>query len=135
MDFYAQAALTAYNLVARFGLTASISRKSTAFDPITGEVATVATESGLLKALILPTGSTAKQAFTGADNSIVEGLVSGKFRFMQAAAHGAPFEPTAGDLVEIAGETYTVKGCTPLAPAGTPILYAIALEATPNAAP
>lgn len=131
MDFYAQAATTVLSLITRFGATAAIRRPSKTYNEVTGEITELNTTAGSLKALVLPIASTPKGIFTEADNKLIETLVAGKARFMLAAAKGASFEPVANDVVEYGGEKFVVLGCTPLSPAGTPLLYKIALEIAP----
>ena len=130
---YEEAAATALELITEFGTDANIRRVSKDYTPATGEAVELVKLAGTLKALILPIASTPKGVFIEADNKLIEDLIAGKLRFVLAAAKGATFEPVANDLIEIAGETFTVKGCTPLSPAGVPILYKMGVEVAPAA--
>jgi len=132
--FYEDAAQTALALLTEFGASYSIRRLGNDYDPTTGDASAIAKVEGTIKALVLPVASTAKSVFTEADNRQTEALRTGKARFILAAAKGAPFEPEPNDLIELEGNRYTVLGCSPLSPAGVPLLYKIAAEASPAAA-
>lgn len=125
MTFYQKSAATALKLITKFGQTVTIKRVVSTPDPVTGS-ATSMEVNGTLKAVVLPVASTAKSLFTEADNNLREALIRGKIRFILAAASGATFQPVANDVVVVGSETYTLIGCAPLNPAGTPLVYKMA---------
>lgn len=107
-----------------------IRRVSKTFNQVTGATDTVTQATGNIQAVILPFAATPKSILAEADNKIIEALVSGKIRFIIGAAKGAPFEPVANDILTIGANTYTLLGCSPLAPAGVPIIYKMVAQIT-----
>jgi len=123
MDFYVEAAADALELLKEFGTSIPITRVSNVVNPVTGELVPTNT-AGNLTAVVLPAKSTGNQAVGGAmDNAISEALTKGKVRFIIAAAANAPFAPDADDVLTFEGASWRVLGCTPLAPAGTPVIF------------
>lgn len=131
MNFYEKAAATVLRLITAKGASAEIRRIANSYNEVTGAVTPATKQTGTLRAIVLPISSTPKGVFTEADNKLLEDLITGKLRFMLTAAKGLTFEPQASDVVIFGGETFTVRGSTPLSPAGVPLLYKIALEIAP----
>lgn len=126
MNFdFAASATTALSLITKFGQSLTITRISNVRDIVAGSV--VATETpGTLTAVVLPAKSTAVQIATGnLDDAVIEALRKGKIRFVLAAAKNATFQPDAEDILTFEGASWRVLGCTPLNPAGTPIVFKI----------
>ena len=117
---YAALASTALASIKEAGFKLPIKRVSGTFDPVEGEVTASSLLSGELDAVTLPASAGTVQAF---DNRPLDDLIRGKLRFFIAAASSAPFVPQANDIITFEGETWTIMGCTPLAPAGTPLIY------------
>lgn len=124
MSFYDSMADTALAKIQQFGREVQISRPTqSSSDPVTGTVVNGAPVTGTLKVLVLPASKGTIEAF---DNRLQGGtLIDEKLRFILAAAKGAPFEPASLDELTFDGQTWQVLGCTPLSPAGTPLLYRI----------
>lgn len=125
---YAQSAETALRLITRFGASLNIKRLTNTNDaPETLAPSTQTTTSGTIKAVVLPGKSTTLGILNGeADNKLKDAAVKGKLRFILGAAKNATFAPDADDEIEVPGEGwFQIIGCTPLNPAGTPIVYKI----------
>lgn len=121
---YSRSALTALNLIRKFGQKIPIARYTKNADPVTlTETETVAA-SGNLDAVVLPASKGTIEAF---DNRIMEALTQGKLRFMIAAARNAPLAPAPNDVVQFEGYYWAVLGSTPLAPAGVPVIYKLGM--------
>lgn len=119
---YAALAEDAAASIAEAGRAITVRRYSRTVDKVTG-TGTGTPQEGTLTCLVLPASQGTIQAF---DNRLEGGtLVDEKLRFILAAAHGAPFEPQSNDELEFDGATWRILGCTPLNPAGTPLLYRI----------
>jgi hypothetical protein len=112
-------------LLQEFGAPLPIKRVTNTPNPVTGEV--VATEAaGNLTAVILPAKVSNLNAVAGQlDNHVSEALTKGKVRFILAAAKGAPFAPDSDDVLTFENASWRVLGSTPLAPAGTAVLFKI----------
>ena len=63
------------------------------------------------------------------DRLVAETLAHKTGRFFQVAALDATFEPRALDRVTVDGVVYSVVGCTPINPAGTPVTYGVGVYA------
>lgn len=123
MADYAGLASTALRLIEANGRSITVKRTSGTHVPATGGYTPTATTSGTLKAVVLPASKGTIEAF---DNRVVDGtLIDEKLRYVLAAAKGAPFEPKSNDLLEFDSLTWRILGCTPLNPAGTPLVYKI----------
>lgn len=120
MDFYVQSAATALALIKRFGRRVSIERREEAYNPVTGVATLVTLSQGFLDTISFPASKGTVEAF---DNRLVDDLIAGRLRFILAAAASAPFEPLANDTLTFDNSVWVVLGSTPLAPAGTPLLY------------
>lgn len=122
MTFYANMAEVALAKVTQFGREITVTRYgSSNSDPAAGTVDKSVEATGTLKVLILPASKGTVEAF---DNRLQGGtLIEEKLRYLLAAAKGAPFEPRSLDEVSFDGIKWKVLGCTPLSPAGTPLLY------------
>ena len=128
-DFYGNMAEVALQKIEQFGRDITIRRKTAdTVDPVTGTVIPGAEMVGTIKAVILSASKGTIEAF---DNRLVNGsLIDEKLRYVLAAAKGAPFEPKSVDMLDFDGATWTVLGCTPLNPAGTPLLYPMGVMRT-----
>lgn len=122
MTFYDNMAEVALAKITQFGREITITRfGSSNSDPAAGTVDKPVEATGTLKALVLPASKGTVEAF---DNRLQGGsLIDEKLRYILAAAKGAPFEPRSLDEVSFDGIKWQVLGCTPLSPAGMPLLY------------
>lgn len=125
---YAASAATALRLIKQFGQVLPITRITNTVDDATGDVVATTTE-GTLDAVVLPAKSTALNAVDGRlDDALCEALTKGKLRFILAAASSATFRPSPNDIITFEEGSFNVLGCTPLNPAGTPIVYKIGAQ-------
>jgi len=120
---YAPLANMASTLITRFGRAVTFTRTGKTAAGVDGTVTegTPSTSTGY--AVILPSSSGSGAAF---DNRLEDGsLAHRRLRFLQVAAQGMSFEPKALDAVTFDGSTWEVVGCTPVNPAGTPLVYGV----------
>lgn len=120
MAFYDDMAATALRLLAQFGRDIALERVSEAYDPQTGDTVS-SIENGTVKGAVLPVTK-------DNDNGLFEGLERHRVRFVVCEAVNAPFEPKQGDLMTFDGYKWTVKGATPINPAGTPVAYRVGVS-------
>jgi len=120
---YQKQADSALVTIAKFGKGYTISRPRPTFNDITGTLAEDQEEplTGTIQAVVLPASKGTIEAF----DIRLEDLVKGKVKYILAAAKDAPFTPQGLDEITIEGEVFVLKGCTPLAPDGLPIIYKI----------
>ena len=128
MPDYNKLAANALKMIAKAGKEYDISRPNSAVDEITGIPTDSAPTTGKLVAIILPHRKA--PVFAIMDNRFLEGTLTGRFRFVLAAAKDAPFLPQPMDILTIDGDAWEVVGCSPLSPAGIPLLYTIAVNQT-----
>lgn len=122
---YAKAADTALRLLVKFGNQLTYTRNVATLDPVTGITTHEATTANL-QSVVLVARSTAVNAIEGiTDDFIRDAIITGKFRYILAAAKGTTFAPKAEDFVKIGTEVFKLVGCSPLNPAGVGILYKI----------
>lgn len=128
MTFYGNLASTAQSLIASKGRALTITRGDEAvYDPAT-DTMTPPDEatSGTFQVVVLPASKGTIEAF---DERLVNGtLIDESLRFVLAAAKGTAFAPKAGDVMNFDGSDWTVIGCTPLSPAGTALIYKMAVK-------
>jgi hypothetical protein len=135
-SIYDAPAATALKLIKAKGLQLTISKRGgdAVFDPVTGGFTTAGADvTGTLDCVVLPySGSTIRALADGsvtADNNYLQDFTEGRLRKLLAAASSAPFEPKAGHVVSgFESSVWEVIGCTPLNPAGTPIIYTMAIR-------
>lgn len=122
---YASIAQDALAAIKDAGRQVTVRRITKTTDPVTGVVSNTVTLTGTLDVVVLPAKkANALAGFTaGFDNAYAEALRAGKVRALLGAASSAPFEPVAGDETEFDGHKWTILGNTPLAPAGTALIY------------
>lgn len=125
---YAQSAATALRLITKFGTSLPIKRLTSTNDaPETLEPSEQTETEGTILAVVLPSKASSMTIPNGeADNKFREAAIKGKLRFILAAAKGATFVPDVDDEITVTNEgIFQIIGCTPLNPAGTPIVYKI----------
>lgn len=99
-------------------------------NPVTGEVVREVVADGELMGVVLPANSSTV-ALAERDNDLQGAtLIEERTRYILAAAKGAPFEPASLDEVAFDGATWQVMGCTPLSPAGIPLVYKMGVMRT-----
>ena len=123
---YSKLQTSAAALLARFGKSYPILRRNPSYDPLLGQHTGDAPQVGNLTAVVLPASKGTVEAFDIRLGK--EGLTLDQLRFCLTAALGAPFRPQPTDIVTYEGRQWTVLGCTPLDPAGTPLIYKIAIR-------
>lgn len=128
MTFYGNLASTAQSLIASKGRTLTITRGDEAvYDPVT-DTMTPPDEvtSGTFQAVVLPARMGMIKDF---EQWLTQGaLIEENLRFVLAAAKGTAFVPKSGDVMSFEGSDWTVLGCTQLNPAGTALIYKMAVK-------
>lgn len=125
---YAQIAADALAAIQEAGTTATLARIAKTFDPVTGAVSLPVATKGTIDCVILPARSS--DLPENMSNTLSEALVKGKLRKLLIAASGAPFEPEGNDIAAFGSVYWILLACTPLAPAGTPVIYTAIVERT-----
>lgn len=122
---YAKSATTALGLLVKFGNLLTYQRNTVVLDPVTG-LSTKVTGTNQLQSVLLPAKSSGINAIAGqTDDWLKENVLTGKLRYVIAAAKGSDYVPAAEDLIQVEDETYKIIGVTPLGPAGIRIIYKI----------
>lgn len=113
---YSRMLATASKLLAKFGTSMTFTRhEAGTYDDETGTVTETTTD-------YVVTGVV--QALGNAADATAEDLVMAKTRLVLLDAGGnLTYDPEPGDTVDFDGYTWTVRGCTPIAPGGTRLLY------------
>lgn len=126
MAFYDEMADMALEMLAEFGRTISLSRTVGGdYDPDTGTSGGT-TETQDATVVILPASNGTVQAF---DIRYENGtLIEQNLRALTIAAKDLAWVPVAGDKATFDGSDWTFIGCTPVNPAGTPIVYKAAVK-------
>lgn len=120
---YTTSAETALRLIQLFGQKIEMTRLVRGdYDPIEGEFESSSENSGEFDGVLLPASKGTLEAF---DVRLTESLTIDQVRFAILAAAGAPFQPRGTDVVSFEGKPWLVMGCTPLNPAGVPLVYKI----------
>lgn len=120
MGKYTEDAKSALADISEAGLSLPISRATKTVSGATGGVTVGTPTTGALAACVFPA---TKSSLAQADLKLEDGLTLAKVRKVLAAALGAPFEPSPGDIVDFDGSKWRVLGGTDLAPDGERILY------------
>lgn len=130
---YLEAQEDARELLEEFGREITISRAISGYGPAhnPGQSHVI---TGLATAVVLPASKGTIEAF---DNRIEGGtLIDEKLRYVmmlpkivKTSPFGPEaFEPQSLDVLTFDGYDWTVLGCTPLNPAGTPVLYSMGVK-------
>ena len=120
---YTPMAAMADRLIARFGRSLTFTRITVTSNGVAGTVTEAAPETSTGYAMILPSTEGKMQSF---DSRLEDGSLAGRrMRFLRVAALGMTFEPKPLDVVSFDGSTWQVLGCTPVNPAGTPLVYGV----------
>lgn len=125
---YARSQATALRLLTKFGRSVTLKRSVPGNGPPhnPGEPTWISYSA---TAAVLPASKGTIEAF---DNRLEGGsLIEERLRYVLMAPQMArssgvgpdTIEPRSGDVLEFDGVAWTVLGCTPLNPAGTPVLY------------
>lgn len=126
MAFYDEMADMALEMLAEFGRVIQLSRTVGGdYDPDTGTTGG-STESENATVVILPASNGTVQAF---DIRYENGtLIEQNLRALTIAAKDLAWVPIAGDKATFDGSDWTFIGCTPVNPAGTPVVYKAAVK-------
>lgn len=120
-DIYEELQQDALELLEEFGRKIPFSRTIDGeYDPETGgSSGTTQTETATV--VVLPASNGTVQAFDiKFDNGT---LVESNLRALVIAAKGLDWMPSPGDKATFDGADWTFIGCTPINPAGTPLVY------------
>jgi hypothetical protein len=131
--FYEEMAQTAKELLAEFGFDGDTAQGlphrrtvNGKFDKVAGGYTSFQTEEQTLTAIQVPMNQTlADQLDIKHDGQTLKVT---EVVMLKVAAHGLKFAPEPGQIVELDGKEMPIVSCTPVNPAGTPILYTIALK-------
>lgn len=123
MTFYGRMAATADRLLDLYGQQVTFVRTPKTIDPMDGKVTPGTALTSTVPAVVLPASKGTIQAF---DNRLEDSSLAGKkLRYLKVAAKDMTFEPKSLDMLILGGQTWQVLGCTPVNPAGTPLVYGV----------
>lgn len=124
--FYDRMSATALRLLTNYGRTIQLSRTVDGeYDPEAGQ-SSGTTETEDATVVILPTSNGTVQAFDiRFDNGT---LIEQNLRALTIAAQGLAWVPAPGDKATFDGSDWIFIGCTPINPAGTPLVYKAAVK-------
>ena len=118
--FYDRAADCAQRMIAAKGVILPIRRYTLVdSDPASGACQPALENQGLLSAIIVSGGD----SLASAETRLNHGLVEERTVEMLAAAKNIPFEPRPLDELEYDGLKWLIRGVTPVAPGGIPLLF------------
>lgn len=120
-DIYEELQQDALELLEEFGRKIPFSRTIDGeYDPETGG-SSGTTQTDMATVVILPASNGTVQAFDiKFDNGT---LVESNLRALVIAAKGLEWMPSPGDKATFDDADWTFIGCTPINPAGTPLVY------------
>lgn len=126
MAFYDEMADMALEMLTEFGRVIQLSRVVGGdYDPDTGTSGGT-TEAQDATVVILPASNGTVQAF---DIRFENGtLIEQNLRALTISAKDLSWVPIAGDKATFDGSDWTFIGCTPVNPAGTPVVYKAAVK-------
>jgi hypothetical protein len=121
---YTKLAATASRLMGIYGRSVTFYRYAPSIVGSTGTTTKgAATNTSTASAVVLPASKGTVEAF---DNRLENGsLVGRELRYIKVAAASITFEPKSLDEMSMDGSTWEVLGCTPVNPAGTPLVYGV----------
>lgn len=124
--FYDRMAATALRLLTNYGRIIQFSRTVDGeYDPETGQ-SSGTTETEDATVVILPASNGTVQAFDiRFDNGT---LIEQNLRALTIAAKGLDWIPAPGDKATFDDTDWIFIGCTPINPAGTPLVYKAAVK-------
>lgn len=125
-DIYEELQQDALELLEEFGRKIPFSRTIDGeYDPETGG-SSGATETEQATVVILPASNGTVQAFDiKFDNGT---LIESNLRALVIAAKGLAWMPAPGDKASFDGADWIFIGCTPINPAGTPLVFKAAVK-------
>lgn len=121
---YDRLAATTARLFAQYGREMTFTRVPKTANGTTGAVTAGAATTTKGKVIRAPIDTApSAEAF---DSKLEDGSLAGReVAYLKVAALGMVFAPAALDTVSFDGTTWQVLGCTPINPAGTPIVYGV----------
>lgn len=121
MSFYGEMATLASDLIGQFGREMTFTRTPKTANGAIGSATSGTATTTKGKVVVLPASKGTIEAF---DNRTEDGSLAGQeLRYLKIAALGMSFVPRKLDTVYFDSATWQVLGCTPVNPAGTPIVY------------
>lgn len=103
--------------IAEAGASVTLKRLTSSRDALSGTVTATAVATSPATVVLLP-------RFKGAyDKKLTAGLLNRALKGVLIAVDGLTFTPEPNDYLEIAGEHWRIVGITPIAPAGTNVLF------------
>lgn len=119
--FYDRMQATALRLLTKFGREVQFSRTTgAAYDPATGTSGgSVEQQSAIVVVQQASAGTIEAFDIKFEDGTLIEANIRG----LMIAAKGLGWMPVAGDKATFDGSDWTFIGCTPVNPAGTPLVY------------
>ena len=123
-QFFSDMRDLAEELCGDFGQSATFTRTTMVPDGSTGGVVPSGDPlTSTVNVAVLPVESGTGPAF---DNRLEElSLAKKTLRYLIVPAKGMTLEPEALDEVSFEGHLWEVLGCTPINPAGTPVIYGV----------
>jgi hypothetical protein len=122
---YSAAQLRTYNAFKRNGMLVTVSRFAPSKNEQTGAVTkgTATTTCTPYAVLVKATEGQMSAVFA---NALKDGTLVGKrMRLLKLEAVGQTFEPLPDDEITFGGETWVVKGCTPVKPTTVALAYTV----------
>ena len=123
---YTKLAATATRLMGIYGRSVTFNRYAPSVVGTTGVTTKgSATNTSTASVVVLPASKGTVEAF---DNRLEFLTLAGKtLLYIKIAASSITFEPKSLDEVSMDSLTWQVLGCTPVNPAGTPLVYGVGL--------
>jgi hypothetical protein len=124
-DFYAQQAASAKRQIAKRGAPVTFAHTPTTASGAAGTVTDGVPVTTSSVAIRIPASKDTLEAFDLRSES--GSLADREVAFVKVAAAGMAFAPKRGDAASFCGGSWEVLGCTPVNPAGTPIVYSVGM--------
>lgn len=118
---YERMQATALRLIAKYGRTVQFTRNEDGeYNPGNGTVGEDDQPEDATVVVLPASGGTVEAFDIKFDSGT---LIESNIRALVIAAKDLPWMPKPGDKAAFDGDTWTFIGCTPINPAGTPIVY------------
>ena len=120
---YASLAATASRLLGQYGVALTFSHTAKSVVGTTGGVTSGTVTTTTCYGVTLPWSKGIGGEFANKMEDLA--LAGRKVRYLKVSALGMTFVPAAMDTVGLESGTWQVIGCTPINPAGTPLIYGV----------